>query len=334
MMKVPRNEIRTGLLVVSTFAVLVAALLYLGAPGAFAKLHTYRIFFDNAAGIKPGADVMVAGRKVGQVRHIYSPMPVNSRPEPKYESLVEVRVEESACVYHKVRVQMVQLSMLGDSMIDFSEGEESSGLAPDGTTFIGERQHGLADAVPLVLDKLDPVLKKATATFDSLEKTSDNLSRITGEGGELPTTLVQFREFGGHLNELSSYGGPLRVSLENIQALTGEDGRINHALGHIEELTGPDGPLAKTLKNAERITGNKDIETAFRNFRQSSEKLNHTLRDVGPDLSATSHNLEQASDTVKRQPWRLIWPSTKDYDDDADARRGQTKARAIPVKSR
>src|SRR5205823_11721345 len=100
---------------------------------------------------KPGADVMVAGRKAGQVRRIYSPVPESSRPEPKYESLVEVRVAASARVFKKVRVQMVQISLLGDPMIDFSSGEESSGLAPDGAQFVGERQHTLADAVPQVL---------------------------------------------------------------------------------------------------------------------------------------------------------------------------------------
>ena len=266
----PRNELRTGLLVVSTFAVLVAVLLYLGAPGVFAKLHTYRIYFDNAAGIKPGADVMVAGRKVGQVRHVYSPMPLDSRPDPKYESLVEVRVAASAGIYKIVHVQMVQLSMLGDSMIDFSNGEEASGLAADGATFTGERQIGLQDAVPKVLEKLDPVVKMATATLESLQQTSDHLNKVTGEGGELPTTLAEFREFGAHLNELSGPQGPLRLSFENIQTLTGPDGRIDHALAHIEDLTGPNGPLTKTLQNTERITGSKDIENAFRNFREAS----------------------------------------------------------------
>ena len=53
-MNILRNEIRTGLLVVLSLAALTALLLYLGAPGVFVPQHTYRIFFDNAAGIKPG----------------------------------------------------------------------------------------------------------------------------------------------------------------------------------------------------------------------------------------------------------------------------------------
>ena len=319
-MKLPRNEIRTGLLVVSTFAVLVAVMLFLGAPGVFGKLSTYLVYFDNAAGIKPGADVMVAGRKVGQVRRIYSPVPMNTRPDPKYESLVEVRVTAKAGIYKKVRVQMVQISILGDSMIDFSNGEESSGLAQDGATFLGERQPGLSEAVPQVLDKIDPVLKKATEALDSFKETSEHLSKLTADDADLPMTLAEFRKFGTHLNELSGPGGPLRLSLENIETMTGKGGRLDNSLAHIEDLTGPEGPLAKTLRNAERITGNKDIEIALRNFRLSSQKLNRTLDNAAPALLATARNLEQGTDTLKHQPWRLIWPSTKHYADDMPVR--------------
>src|SRR5262247_4334668 len=70
-MQLERNEILTGLLVL------------LGAPGLFRPLVTYRIYFDNAAGIKQGAPVMLAGRKIGQVQKLYSPV------SPKEEKQAE-----------------------------------------------------------------------------------------------------------------------------------------------------------------------------------------------------------------------------------------------------
>src|SRR3954467_961785 len=69
-----RNEVLTGLLVIGTVAVLVATLILLGAPGLFRPLTTYRLYFDNAAGIKLGAPVLLAGRKIGQVQKLYSPV--------------------------------------------------------------------------------------------------------------------------------------------------------------------------------------------------------------------------------------------------------------------
>ena len=73
-MQLQRNEILTGLLVVGTIGVIAFLLVLLGAPGLFRPLVTYGVYFDNAAGIKPGAVVMLAGRKIGQVQKLYSPL--------------------------------------------------------------------------------------------------------------------------------------------------------------------------------------------------------------------------------------------------------------------
>ena len=73
-MQLQRNEILTGLLVIGTIGVIAFLLVLLGAPGLFRPLVTYKVYFDNAAGIKPGAVVMLAGRKIGQVQKLYSPL--------------------------------------------------------------------------------------------------------------------------------------------------------------------------------------------------------------------------------------------------------------------
>src|SRR3982074_934837 len=66
-MQLQRNEVMTGLVVVGTVAIITAVLILLGAPGLFRPLVIYKIYVDNAAGIKQGAAVMLAGRKIGEV---------------------------------------------------------------------------------------------------------------------------------------------------------------------------------------------------------------------------------------------------------------------------
>ena len=63
-MQLRRNEILTGLLVVGTAVLIVGVLILLGAPGLFRPLVAYKVYFDNAAGIKLGAPVLLAGRTV------------------------------------------------------------------------------------------------------------------------------------------------------------------------------------------------------------------------------------------------------------------------------
>jgi len=316
-MNIVRHEIRTGLLVLISLAALVAVLVYLGAPGVFVPQNKYDIYFDNAVGIKPGAAVLLAGRKIGQVRSLFSPVPEKDRPEPNLETVIEVQVEATAKIYRKVKVQMTQTSVLGDSVIDFTNGDENSGLAPTGNKFVGQRPGGLADAVPAILSKIDPVLIKVTSTLDSLQSATDNLTKITAPGADLPVTFSELKKFGGNLDDLTSQAGPLYHALHNVEALSANDGKISQSFQHLSLLTSPEGSLSKTLQNTEKFTANlsnnKDIDATLRNFRLASEDLNRTLTRLSEQFSAVGDNLEQATDTVKRQPWRLVWPTTKKY---------------------
>src|SRR6266516_7314145 len=136
-MQLQRNEIMTGLLVVGTVAVITAVLILLGAPGLFRPLVTYKVYFDNAAEIKLGAPVMLAGRKIGQVQKLYSPVsreeeqrareadaaihpsdpnatPAPADGKPKYEVRVDVQVDKNAMVYRDAHARLMQLGLLGD----------------------------------------------------------------------------------------------------------------------------------------------------------------------------------------------------------------------------
>src|SRR5260370_19816986 len=97
-MQILRNEVRTGLLVILTLGFVVGIVLYISSPGLFRPQKKFFVYFDNAAGVKPGAAVMLAGRKIGTVAYIQSPVPLNERPEHhiNYEATVRVQVAQDA----------------------------------------------------------------------------------------------------------------------------------------------------------------------------------------------------------------------------------------------
>jgi DNA repair ATPase RecN len=205
------------------------------------------------------------------------------------------------------------------------------------------------------------VLAKVSETLDGLKKTGENLANVTKEGSDLPMALAEFRKFGTNLNQLSGPDGSLRHSLENIEKLTGNEGKLAKSLDNIHNLTGPEGDLAKAMANAKAITGpdsdlaktmsnakdftgkladNKDIDATLKNFRKVSENLNGQIDSVMDELRATGANLKQGTDTLKHQPWRLIWPTTKKYPeeqqrvaDESVAKRETSKRDAVREKS-
>lgn len=316
-MQLQRNEILTGLLVLATVAILTGILILLGAPGLFRPLVSYRIFMDNAAGIKLGAPVLLAGRKIGQVDKLYSPVssedaqravaaaaalrssdpttpatptpkpnstPAPAETKPKYEARIDVRVDKNASVYRDAKARLITLGLLGETAIDFTQGNENSGLAKDGEMFAGERVPDFGEAIAKMLDIVKPVAVEATGTLKELQTTAQNLSRITDEYSQLNMALAQMRTFA-----------------ENLTNMTARDSSISLAFKNIEKISTD-------------LSSNDNIQITLQNFRESSDKLKTMLADLsqlGPDLKESSENVKELTATVKSQPWRLIWPSTK-----------------------
>ena len=244
-MQLQRNEIMTGLLVIGTIAVVAFLLVLLGAPGLFRPLVTYKIYFDNAAGIKQGAPVMLAGRKIGQVQKLYSPVSpkeekqaeaaatainqpeANASPsasatpsKPRFEVRVDVQVDKNAKVYRDAKTRMMQLGLLGDMAIDITQGTEASGRAKDGEIFAGERTPDLGEAAAKMLEVIKPVAAEATNTMKDLQQTAQNLNRLTDENSELTLALSQFKTFGEHMSGLTAPDSALSHSLTNIEKIS------------------------------------------------------------------------------------------------------------------
>lgn len=324
-MQLRRNEILTGVLVLATLAVLTFVLILLGAPGLFRPLATYKIYFDNAAGIKLGAPVLLAGRKIGQVEKLYSPVtaPEAERAShapnaartvganspspspsptasatpataPKFEVRIDVQVDKSAAVFRDAKARLMTLGLLGETAIDFTQGNESSGRAQDGDIFVGDRVPDFGDAIAQMLNIIQPVATSATGALKELQSTAQNLSRITDENSQMNMAIAQFRTFA-----------------ENLTNLTARDSSLSLSLKHVEEISS-------------QLTANNNIEVTLQNFRSASEKLNGTLNDIAPELKNAGKNVEDLTATLRSQPWRLIIPSTKKYPQDQQTQTPET----------
>jgi ABC-type transporter Mla subunit MlaD len=297
----------TGMLVMATVAILVFVLILLGAPGLFRPLVTYHLYVDNAAAIKLGAPVMLAGRKIGQVNDLYSPVSADESKKAeeidlqihppaadasptatpknakKFEARIDVQVDKKALVYRDAKPRLMTLGLLGEEAVDITEGNESSGRAQDGQMFAAERAPDFSEAASKMVAAIEPVAKEATGALKDLQSTAQNLNRITDDDSQLNMAIAQFRTFA-----------------ENITSLTARNSSLNQSLDNIKDISS-------------QLSENDNLKLTLQNFRDSSEKLRSTMNSIAPDITAVGANLKDATATVKSEPWRLIWPSTKKY---------------------
>jgi len=76
----------------------------------------------------------------------------------------------------------------------------------------------------------------------------------------------------------------------------------------VTQITEPDSELSLAVANFEHLTGpDADLSLTLRNTKIFMETLN------GSHVRQVIDNTQQLTDTLKREPWRLVWPSTKTY---------------------
>lgn len=192
-MQIHKNELTTGILVVATVLILLGVLVVIGMPGVLRPLNTYRIYYDNANGIRPGAPVLLAGREIGKVTLLESPVPLEKRPKDhaNYEVSIDVQVDKKAMIYRNATARLTQQGLMGQQVIDFVRGDVNAGATENGAEFIGER-------VP-----------------DITESVNENMKRLTGPESDLAATIKNTKTFVAMLNK-----SPIPQVIENAEELT------------------------------------------------------------------------------------------------------------------
>jgi phospholipid/cholesterol/gamma-HCH transport system substrate-binding protein len=130
------TELRVGILVISSFALLALAIFFIsGESGFLTPKYDVVAYFQNANNLKSGADVQLEGVTIGNV----SSVQVSKLPDP--EKAVETRLRLDKRYQNIIRtdskITIATIGLLGDSKVDISRGTDAGTVIPDGGTLQG-----------------------------------------------------------------------------------------------------------------------------------------------------------------------------------------------------
>jgi len=187
------NELKTGLMVIVCFAVLLWLVVKTGDVSFNQKKgYEIKIRFNFASGIEENAPVRLTGVEVGKVKKI------ELEYLPQTKALLTVWIDEKAKVRKDSQVYINTLGLMGEKYIEITSGESSEFLK-NGDELVGED--------PFQMEKL---LKKGEAIAQKIEETltdvrtlaqnangiiSDNKAGINRIVGNLEETSKNFTEF-------------------------------------------------------------------------------------------------------------------------------------------
>jgi phospholipid/cholesterol/gamma-HCH transport system substrate-binding protein len=173
-------QLRVGALVLVAMAVLVGLILLMSGStgGLFARKLLLRSYFENAAGLKDGAEVTLEGVTIGNVIHVRvvpdrNPTPVEVTMRVGYEFVHGLHTDSTASI--------AQAGVLGDSYVDISS---SRATGPPPANDAELRTSGSPSIQDVIRTSEDSITQVQSLTR-KLETLTDSLNSKRGTIGTL-----------------------------------------------------------------------------------------------------------------------------------------------------
>jgi len=167
----------------AALAVLIGLILLMSGStgGLFAKKLILRCYFENAAGVKPGAPVTLEGVTIGNVTHIRviparNPTPVEVTMQVGEEFIHDLHVDSSASI--------AQAGVLGDSYVDITSAHASGPVPGNNAELRSSGSPSIQDVIRTSEDSINQVqtlTKKIEVLVDSLNSNKGTIGTLIND---------------------------------------------------------------------------------------------------------------------------------------------------------
>lgn len=181
-----RSEVKTGVLAVTCFALLVGLTFKVSDFRALGKNHDYKIHFNFISGLEKNAPVHFAGHSVGTVKSIQI-----HDGNPAVE--VTIQVDQATPIRKDSQVYVDTLGLLGEKFISVTPGSPTAERLEPGGVLRGEEPmplHLLINQMNQLTTQLIPITEKTNhllqgheddlaTIIENLNAASENLKDMT-----------------------------------------------------------------------------------------------------------------------------------------------------------
>ena len=294
-------ELKIGLL--TAFAIVMAMFLIFllsGEGGFFWQRYSLKTIFPNAAGLKAGAPVRLAGVEVGSVSQV-------DLADDQVEVVMEINRDYQPQVTSTSRASLGSVSLLGEAAVDITASTSGTPIA----------EWGYVPSAPAA-GSLTEVATKATEGIQELTTILQDVRGGRGTVGRLFTDDALYREMSalvtaaeavvqnvnsgrgtlGRLTSDATAARALESSLQNFEAITA---RIRSGEGSLGRFLNDDTvarSLSSTTANLDTITGRISRGEGTAGRLISDRALYDRLTSMSERLDKVMAGLQQGDGTA------------------------------------
>jgi phospholipid/cholesterol/gamma-HCH transport system substrate-binding protein len=212
------TELRVGILVITSFALLALAIFYVsGQSGFFVRKYTIIAYFQNANNLRSGAEVSLEGVTIGNV----SSVAVSKEADPMkaVEAVLKLDEKYKNIIRTDSKVTISTIGLLGDSKIDLTRGTEAGQVIEDGGTIQGVEEGDIRRIVQGTND----VVANFQVLSEDFKKIADRIERGEGTLGKFLTDTAIYDNANKATQELNSLVRDARTGPGTMGRLISDD---------------------------------------------------------------------------------------------------------------
>lgn len=212
------TELRVGILVITSFALLALAIFYVsGQTGFLTKKYTITAYFQNANNLRSGAEVSLEGVTIGNVDKVE----VSKQADPlkAVEAALEVDTKYKNIIRSDSKVSISTIGLLGDSKVDITRGTEAGKVIEDGGTLQGSEEGDIRRIVQGAND----VVANFQVLSEDFKKITDRIDRGEGTLGKFLTDTAIYDNANAATSELNALVKDARTGPGTMGRLISDD---------------------------------------------------------------------------------------------------------------
>lgn len=310
------SQVKIGVIVLVASVILVALLFLMTSSaglGIFSHKLTIYTYFENSAGLKPGAAVNLQGVTIGTVKTVT----VVGAPERK---LTPVRVvmklnEKYADQLRKdSKASLTTIGVLGDTVVDINsqfavgpplrDGDELKTLETPSLTDVVKASQGTIESLNVILAKMNTIVddlqsgkgsigqlisnpdlyNKVNATVDELHRLTLNLNNGKGSIGKLVSDDALY-------NKLSDTAARLQNIANELDSGKGTAGKLLKDPALYDNLN-------STLKHANSLMADADAGKGAFGLLMKDPQFRHQLDETVTQVNTLVTGINQGRGTL------------------------------------
>jgi phospholipid/cholesterol/gamma-HCH transport system substrate-binding protein len=240
------TELRVGILVIASFALLALAIFYIsGQSGFFVPKYTITAYFQNANNLRDGAEVSLEGVTIGNVAKVS----ISKEPDPNRAVEAALRLDSryQNIIRTDSKVTISTIGLLGDSKVDISRGTEAGMVVPDGGSIQGTEEGDIRKIVQGTND----FIANLQVLSEDFKKIADRVDKGEGTLGQFLTNPAVFDNANAVVKEVNTLVRDARTGPGTMGRLISDDALMNKMM----DISGRMDVLVKKVESGDGTAG-------------------------------------------------------------------------------